>query len=131
MKVPERRVSQELRRLEHPAGGWHMAKPPSNDIPQQVRRFAPKDRARLDPTDEAGHALLALLHQANEHANETFAHASGFADQVAAQLRAVEERIKELEAEIAHYRARATNAEDWLQRIQHEISNLLISPRPK
>jgi hypothetical protein len=108
-----------------------MAKAPSDDIPQQVRRFAPKDRTRGDPIDESGHALLAMLHQAQEHANETCAHASGFADQVAAQLRAVEDRIEELEAEIAHYRARAANAEDWLERIQHEIGNLLISPRTK
>jgi DNA repair ATPase RecN len=107
-----------------------MAKAPSDHIPQQVRRFAP-ERTRGDPIDEAGHALLGMLHQATEHANEVSEHARGFADQVAAQLRAVENRIKELDAEIAHYRARATNAEDWLQRIQHEIGDLLISPRPK
>lgn len=108
-----------------------MAKTPSDDIPPQVRRFAPKQRTRGDPIDEAGHALLGMLHQANEHASEVSEHARGFADQVAAQLRAVEDRIKELEAEIAHYRARATNAEDWLQRIHHEIGGLLISPRAK
>jgi cell fate (sporulation/competence/biofilm development) regulator YmcA (YheA/YmcA/DUF963 family) len=105
-----------------------MAKAPSDDIPPQVRRSAPKEERRGDPIDEAGQALVAMLRQANQRAVEARDYAIGFANQTAAQLQAVEDRIKDLEAEINHYRARTTNAEEWMQRIQHEIKAVLLKP---
>jgi DNA repair ATPase RecN len=105
-----------------------MAKSPSDDIPHQVRRYAPKEERRRDPIDEAGQALVAMLHQANQRAMEARDYAIGFANQTAAQLRAVEDRIKELEAEANHYRARTINAEEWMQKIQSEINNVLLKP---
>jgi hypothetical protein len=106
-----------------------MAKPPSDDIPRQARRFAPKEERRGDPIDEAGEALVAMLRQANQRAIEARDYAIGFANQTAAQLQAVEDKIKELEAEIGHYRMRTANAEEWMQRIQSEIKNVLLKPQ--
>jgi chromosome segregation ATPase len=45
------------------------------------------------------------------------------------QLRAAEERINQLEAEIQLFRDRAARAEGWLQTIQKEIEEKLIAPR--
>ena len=52
----------------------------------------------------------------------------GHANLAAAELRAVEERNKELEAVIFHYRERARCAEEWLQRIEREVADRLIAP---
>jgi hypothetical protein len=101
----------------------------SNDVPEQVRKFAPKDQPREDPTDEAGRALIALLQQAAGLSNESCERAAGFATKLAGELRAVEERIKGLEAEISHYRERARRAEEWLQRIKREIEDKLVAPQ--
>jgi hypothetical protein len=45
------------------------------------------------------------------------------------QLRAAEDRITQLEAEVALFRDRATRAEGWLQTIHSEIEQKLIAPR--
>jgi hypothetical protein len=71
-------------------------------------------------------ALIALLQQASEFANEARERATGYASKLGAELRAVENRITELEAAISYYRERARAAERWLQRIQREIENKLI-----
>jgi hypothetical protein len=39
------------------------------------------------------------------------------------QLRAAEDRIKELEADLHHFQERAIRAENWLRRISQEIEN--------
>jgi predicted RNase H-like nuclease (RuvC/YqgF family) len=101
----------------------------SSTVPEQVRKLAPKNPPRGNPTDEAGRALIALLHQAAGVSNESCERASGFATKLAGELRAVEERIKELEAEIAHYRERARRAEEWLHRIKREIEDKLAAPQ--
>ena len=45
------------------------------------------------------------------------------------ELRAAEERISQLEAEVELFRDRAVRAERWLQTIQKEIEAKLIAPR--
>jgi len=45
------------------------------------------------------------------------------------QLRAAEDRINQLEAEVELLRDRAVRAERWLQTIQKEIEEKLIAPR--
>jgi hypothetical protein len=101
----------------------------SSDVPEQVRKFAPKDPPRDDPTDEAGRALIAMLERANELSNEAREHATRLANKLGSELRAVEDRINELEAVISHYRERARIAEEWLQRIEREIEDKLIAPQ--
>jgi hypothetical protein len=48
---------------------------------------------------------------------------------LAMQLRAAEDRITQLEAEVALFRDRATRAEGWLQTIHSEIEQKLVAPR--
>jgi hypothetical protein len=45
------------------------------------------------------------------------------------QLRAAEDRVNQLEAEVELLRDRAVRAERWLQIIQKEIEEKLIAPR--
>jgi hypothetical protein len=65
----------------------------SSDVPEQVRKFAPKDRPREHPTEEAGRALIAMLQQANELTNEARDRAAGYASKLGTELRAVEDHI--------------------------------------
>jgi hypothetical protein len=51
------------------------------------------------------------------------------AHKLAMQLRAAEDQITQLEAEVALFRDRATRAEGWLQTIHSEIEQKLIAPR--
>jgi hypothetical protein len=92
------------------------------------RSFAPKDRPRADPADEAGRTLIEMVEQAAALANQNCESANALATKLAAELRAVEERNKELEAVIFHYRERARCAEEWLQRIEREVEDTLIAP---
>jgi cell fate (sporulation/competence/biofilm development) regulator YmcA (YheA/YmcA/DUF963 family) len=49
------------------------------------------------------------------------------AQRLASQLRAAEDRIAELEAEVHHYREKSERAEDWLRKISAEIENRLLN----
>jgi hypothetical protein len=86
-------------------------------------------RPEDDPIDAAGHALIGLLQSAAEASNEELDRASIMAGRLAGELRATENRIRELEVEVAHYRDRAARAEDWLQQIGQEIQAKLLPPR--
>jgi hypothetical protein len=89
----------------------------------KVVPFAP-DKARQDATrtvDETGHSIVGLLQKAADMANEDCERAMGLAHRLSGQMRSVEERVRALEAETAHFRERATRAEDWLARIHHEV----------
>src|SRR3981081_1997375 len=97
-------------------------------VPEAARRFAPKDRPRADPADEAGRALIELVEQAARLSSQNCERANTLATKLAAELRAVEERNKELEAAISHYRERARCAEEWLRRIEREVEDRLIAP---
>jgi hypothetical protein len=99
---------------------------PRNSARPPVR---PSDRPEGDPIDAAGHALITLLQSAAEASNEELDRASIMAGRLAGELRATENRIRELEAEVSHYRDRAARAEDWLQQIGQEIQAKLLPPR--
>src|SRR6516162_1101486 len=45
------------------------------------------------------------------------------------QLRSVEDRINQLQAEIKDFRHRVVQAETWLERFQREVEQKLIAPR--
>jgi hypothetical protein len=97
---------------------------------EQVLKFAPKrkNQANSNPTDEAGNALLVLLHEAARLSQENNDNILAFAHRLSVELRAAEDRIKELEADIGHNRDRALRAEKWLERIESEIEAKLIVP---
>jgi DNA repair ATPase RecN len=114
-----------------------------DEVPEAVRKFAPKERQReqreqrqqneprepADPTDAAGQALLAMLQQAARGADEDLQSAMSLADRLAGELRAVEDRMAQLQATVEHYKTRAQQAEQWLQQIQREIEQKLIAPQ--
>jgi chemotaxis protein histidine kinase CheA len=103
------------------------APPPARNSARPPVR--PSERPEGDPIDAAGHALIALLQSAAEASNEELDRASIMAGRLAGELRATENRLRELEAEVVHYRDRAARAEDWLQQIGQEIQAKLLPPR--
>jgi len=87
-------------------------------------RAASKDACQLD---SVGHAILNLLHKAAGAAEANSRQALETAQRLSSQLRAAEDRIAELEAEVQQYRERAEQAENWLHKISAEIEDRLIS----
>jgi hypothetical protein len=87
------------------------------------------DRRGDDPVDAAGHALIALLQSAAETSNAEYDRATINAGRLANELRVVEDRIRQFEAEALHFRERAARAEEWLQRIAREVESQLIPSR--
>jgi hypothetical protein len=99
-----------------------------SEITEQVVKFPPKQQSG-NPADEAGQAVIAQIRKAAELANENCDRAMALAHKLAMQLRATEDRITQLEAEVVLFRDRATRAEGWLQTIHSEIEQKLIAPR--
>src|SRR5438067_568767 len=88
--------------------------------PEQVRKFAPKRRpetrkAEIHPTDRAGEALLAMLKDAATLSNENCERLMDLTHDLSRQLQAAQDRIDQLQAEVEHFRARASGAEKWLE----------------
>jgi hypothetical protein len=102
----------------------------SIDTAEQVLKFAPKGKPHDDgdPTDQAGHALLAMLQQASNASNDKCDRAMTLAHKLSMQLRAAEDRIDQLQAELEHFQSRAVRAEGWLQVIKQEVEEKLIAP---
>jgi predicted component of type VI protein secretion system len=103
----------------------------SANAPEQVVKFEPKGRPRPDdnPVEEAGQAIVAKIRRAADLANETCDRAMRLAHKLSLELRAAEDRINQLEAEVQLFRDRAARAEHWLQTIRKEIEEKLIAPR--
>ncbi len=99
-----------------------------SEITEHVVKFPPKQQAS-NPADEAGQAVIAQIRKAAAVTNENCDRAMALAHKLAMQLRAAEDRISQLEAEVALFRDRATRAEGWLQTIHSEIEQKLIAPR--
>ena len=85
---------------------------------------ASNDASQLD---SAGQAILKLLHKAADAAETNSRQALETAQKLSSQLRAAEDRIAELEAEVHHYREKSERAEEWLRKISTEIEDRLIS----
>ncbi len=96
--------------------------------------FAPGSKGNVrdedDPVDESGKAIIALLKEAADTARATCLQAVSAAQKASNQLRAAEDRIKELELEVRQHYDRATQAEKWLARIHHEIEEKFFGPNP-
>src|SRR5258706_2590203 len=98
-----------------------------SEITEQVVKFPPKQQSG-NPADEAGQAVIAQIRKAAELANENCDRAMALAHKLAMQLRAAEDQMTQLEAEVALFRDRATRA-GRLQTIHSEIEQKLIAPR--
>jgi DNA repair ATPase RecN len=81
-----------------------------------------------DPLDSAGHSVLALLQRAASMAEENSQRALSVAHELSVQLRSAEDRIKDLEADVRHYRVQADRAEKWLYQIAQEIEQRFFAP---
>ena len=91
---------------------------------ETIVQFAPKPNAKPeagDPIDRAAQTILGLLHRTAADAEAKNQQALGMTHQLSAQLRAAEDRIRELEAHLRHHQERADRAERWLYRISQEI----------
>jgi CRP-like cAMP-binding protein len=80
----------------------------------------------VDQLDAAGQTILKLLHKAAGVAEANSQHALDMAQKLSHQLRAAEDRISELEAEVQTYRERTERAEQWLHKIYTEIDEQFI-----
>ena len=101
------------------------------DTPEQVLKFVPKEwpnsyRAQVE---EVGQAIVTKVQRAADLSTENCDRAMALAHKLSMQLRAAEDRINQLEAEVELLRDRAVRAERWLQTIQKEIEEKLIAPR--
>ena len=85
---------------------------------------ASNDASQLD---SAGQAILKLLHKAAGAAEANSRQALETAQRLSSELRAAQDRIAELEAEVQHYREKSERAEDWLNKISNEIQGRLLS----
>ena len=95
-----------------------------------VVAFAPR-KGSADPAmlvDDAGHGIIALLRKAADMAKQDCDRAMDLAHKLSSQLRAAEERARELEAEVIHFRSRAERAEDWLENIHSHVEKTFFRP---
>jgi chromosome segregation ATPase len=99
--------------------------------PTHPIKIVPKERPRsyAPLVEEAGEAIIAKLQKAADLSNENCDRAMNLAHKLSMQLRAAEDRVNQLEAEVEFLRDRAVRAERWLQTIQKEIEEKLIAPR--
>jgi hypothetical protein len=104
-----------------------------SDVSNAIAPFAPAQKRASgngDALDQAGQTVMGMLQQAAAAANENCQHALGVAHKLSLQLRAAEDRVKALEAEVRHYHDRANRAEQWLVRISKEIEHKFLD-RPQ
>src|SRR5262249_17225660 len=104
------------------------------DKPATIVPFAPTPKAQADANvaaDDSGRSIIALLQKAAEMAKEDCARAMDLAHKLSFQLRAAEERARELEAEVGHARDRAARAEAWLLRIQNEVEQTFFQKKDR
>jgi hypothetical protein len=102
------------------------------DMSETVVPFAPVRAENVskdhDPLDKAGQSILGLLQEAATTAKENCGRALRVAHGLSLQLRAAEDQIKALEADLRHFQDRAMRAENWLQRISREIEVRFFEP---
>jgi chromosome segregation ATPase len=79
-----------------------------------------------DQLDKAGETILQMLHRAAGVAEENSRQALEMAQKLSHQLRAAEDRIAELEAEVTAYQEKAQRAEQWLHRVYAEIEDRFL-----
>src|SRR5712672_1778614 len=104
------------------------------DKPATIVPFAPMSKGQAEGhivADDSGRSIIALLQKASEMAKEDCARAMDLAHKLSFQLRAAEERVKELEADAGHFRDRAARAEAWLLRIHNEVEQTFFQKKDR
>ena len=82
--------------------------------------------AHADQLDKAGQTILQLVQKAAGVADENSRHALGMAQKLSDQVRAAEDRIADLEAQVASHQERAERAEQSLHRVYTEIEDRFL-----
>jgi hypothetical protein len=108
-----------------------------------MREYAPKNSKSMVPVsspgtelqsasdaDHAGQAIIALVQDAAEIAQDKCDRAVEVVRKLSAQIHAAEDRARQLEADVAHYQDRASRAEKWLVRVYNEIQNNFFQESP-
>jgi uncharacterized protein YlxW (UPF0749 family) len=80
----------------------------------------------VDQLDSAGQTILQLLNKAANVAEQNSKHAIDMAQKLAHELRAAQQRISELEAEVAAYQNQSERAEQWLHKVYTEIEDRFL-----
>jgi chromosome segregation ATPase len=110
--------------------------------------FAPKEKStgsEADPIDQAGDAILELVNYVADTTEVDLQEAREAAEKLAAQLRAANDQINNLEekvsyyqaqadrteinnleAKVRYYQARAERAEKWLRQISSELEQRFL-----
>jgi len=86
--------------------------------------YAPKARhagTEADQLDRAGHAILGLVSRAADTTEADLRAAREVAEKLADQLKAANDQINELTANLRYYQERTDRAEKWLYQISSEI----------
>jgi peptidoglycan hydrolase CwlO-like protein len=85
--------------------------------------YAPKAKGDTEPDqlDRAGHAILGLVSRAADTTESDLRAAREAAQKLANQLRAANNHINELNANLRYYQERTDRAEKWLYEISAEI----------
>jgi septal ring factor EnvC (AmiA/AmiB activator) len=79
-----------------------------------------------DALDKAGDSILKLLQKAAGVAEQSSQDALDMAQKLSHQLRAAEQRITDLEAEVERHGDRAERAEQWLHKVYSEIEDRFL-----
>ncbi len=79
--------------------------------------------------EAAGQSILNMLHRAADVAKENSQQSLETAQRLSNKLRAAEDRIAELEAEVELYQNNAAHAEWWLRKIHIVIDEQLVQPQ--
>jgi hypothetical protein len=106
----------------------------ASDKPAAIVPFASISKGQSDANivaDDSARSIIALLRKAAEMAKDDCDRAMDLAHKLSFQLRAAEERAGELEVEAAHFRDRATRAEEWLLRIHNEVENTFFQKKDR
>jgi hypothetical protein len=97
-----------------------------SDVTLFVRAAKGIAAGEADQLDKAGQTILQLVQRAASFAEENSRHALDTAQRLSHQLRAAEDRIAELEAELTAYQERADRADQWLHRVYTEIEDRFL-----
>jgi hypothetical protein len=79
-----------------------------------------------DPLEAAGQTIVGLVHRAASVVEKNYQQASDFTQKLSAQLKAAENRIRALEADVRFQVDRADRAEKWLYKISVEIERAFL-----
>jgi hypothetical protein len=91
--------------------------------------LAPKLNARAeagDPLDRAAQTILGTINRAATTVQASYRQGLEINSKLTAQLRAAEDRIRELEGNARYHEDRADRAEKWLYQISVEIEQKFV-----